>query len=109
MPGYALLSLAIAFEVAATLALKSAAGAERSWATHALALAGYGAAFTCLAHSLETLPVGVAYAVWAGVGTAGVALLAAWLFGETPQPAAWAGVALIVVGVGVLGTSLRSH
>jgi small multidrug resistance pump len=109
MPGFALLFLAIAFEVAATLALKSGAGSERPWAANVFALAGYGAAFACLARSLETLPVGVAYAIWAGIGTAGVALLAAWLFGETPPPAAWAGVALIVVGVGVLGASLPSH
>ena len=109
MTGLGLLFLAIVLEVAATLSLKLGAGAERSWGANAFALAGYAGAFACLARSLETLPVGLAYAVWAGVGTAGVALFAAWIFGETPPPAAWVGVALIVTGVGVLGATLPAH
>ncbi|HKJ23584.1 MAG TPA: multidrug efflux SMR transporter [Myxococcota bacterium] len=109
MPGLGLLFLAIVFEVAATLSLKSGSGGSHPWTAHALALVGYAAAFACLARSLETIPVGLAYAVWAGVGTAGVALLAAWLFGESPPPAAWLGVALIVTGVGVLSATLPTH
>jgi len=107
--GLALLSLAIAFEVAATLSLKASATPPRPWTAAALAFAGYAVAFLCLARSLETLPVGIAYALWAGIGTAGVAMLGMWIFGETPPPAAWLGVALIVAGVGVLGGSLPSH
>ena len=109
MRGLVLLSLAIAFEVAATLSLKAWADAPRPWPAAIPAFAGYAVAFLCLARSLETLPVGVAYAIWAGVGTAGVAMLAMWIFGETPPPAAWFGVALVVVGVSVLGASLPSH
>jgi len=107
--GLALLSLAIAFEVAATLSLKASAEASRSWTAALPAFAGYAVAFVCLARSLETLPVGIAYAIWAGVGTAGVAMLAMWIFGETPPPVAWLGVALVVVGVTVLCASLPSH
>ena len=109
MRGLALLSLAIAFEVAATLSLKASAGAPQPWTAAVPAFAGYAVAFVCLAHSLETLPVGIAYAIWSGVGTAGVAMLAMWIFGETPPPAAWLGIALVVVGVTVLGASMPSH
>jgi small multidrug resistance pump len=107
--GFHLLALAIAFEVSATLGLKAAASSERPWIPAALAIAGYAIAFFCLSRSLVSLPVGLAYAVWAGVGTVGVAVLGAYFFGENPPPAAWFGVALVVSGVVVLGASIPPH
>jgi small multidrug resistance pump len=106
--GPLLLAIAIGCEVAATLALKASAAHARPWLA-ALSVAGYAVAFSCLALSLRSLPVGLAYAVWAGVGTLGVALLGAWLFRESPPALAWLGVALVVGGVGLLGASLPSR
>lgn len=105
--GGLLLAIAIACEVAATLALKHAA--DGAAGGRAAAVVGYVAAFWCLARSLETLPVGLAYAVWAGTGTVGVAVLGALLFRETPPAAGWAGVALVVAGVALVGATLPSR
>ncbi len=77
MTHWVYLALAIVFEVFATTMLKVAAGAP-SWAPEARGRFGYGAAFVCLGFALRVLPVGVAYAIWSGVGTA----LVAWSDGR---------------------------
>ena len=48
------------------------------------------------------MPIGVAYAVWSGVGIALISLIGWWVHGQTLSPAALAGIALIVAGVLVL-------
>jgi small multidrug resistance pump len=99
-----MLAGAIVTEVVATLALRGAAGAFRPLPT--LIVAGaYLASFILMAYALRTLNVGVVYAIWSGVGTAGVTIAAAFLYGEHLNLAAVAGMALIVVGVVVLASS----
>jgi small multidrug resistance pump len=60
---------------------------------------GYAVSFVLLAKALKDIEVGVAYAVWSAVGTAAVAALGIWLFGESASlmKAVWIGV--IVIGV----------
>jgi small multidrug resistance pump len=101
------LALAIAAEVVATSALKAAAGFTRPLPS-VLVVLGYGIAFYCLSLSLKVVPVGVAYAIWSGVGTALIAVIG-WLWlGQTLDLAALIGLALIVAGVAVLQIFSRS-
>lgn len=85
-------------EVVWALALKSASGFARFWLS-ALALATAAASFAMLALALRTLPVGTAYAVWVGIGAAGVALAGILVLGEGASPARLLGLALILAGV----------
>jgi small multidrug resistance pump len=95
------LSIAIVAEVAATSALKSTEEFTRLWPS-VLVIAGYGTAFYFMTLSLRGLPVGIMYAIWAGVGIVLVALLG-WVFYRQPldMPAV-AGIALIIAGVVVI-------
>lgn len=82
---YGLLAAAIAAEVAGTTAMKYSEGFTRLWPSLGTVV-GYLIAFTLLAQTLKTLSVGTAYAIWAGVGTAAVALIGILFLGS---PAAW--------------------
>jgi small multidrug resistance pump len=96
--GYLFLAGAIGSEVLATSLLHRTAGFTRpGWTL--VCLAAYGVAFFLLAHVVKTVPVGVAYAVWSGVGTAAVVLIGATFFGQVPTAPTVLGVALIVGGV----------
>jgi small multidrug resistance pump len=103
-----LLALAIATEIAATVSLKASEGFTRLGPS-VVVVVGYVASFVLLARALKTIEVGVAYAIWSAAGTAAVALLGIWLFGEsaTLAKAFWIGV--IVVGVVGLQVSGASH
>jgi small multidrug resistance pump len=103
-----MLAGAIVVEVVATLALRGTSGTFRLLPT-LLVIGGYVASFTLMAFAMRTLNVGVVYAVWAGVGTAGVTTAAALLYGEHLNLAAVAGMALIVIGVVVLASSGATH
>ena len=98
MPAAVLLALAIAIEVAATVALRSSDGLTRL-VPSAITIAGYIIAFWLLALVLRSIPVSVAYAVWAGVGTAAVAIIGMTLLDEPAGLVKIASIALIIVGV----------
>jgi quaternary ammonium compound-resistance protein SugE len=92
------LVLAGCFEVGFALSLKASEGFTRLGPS--LAFAAFGAAsFGLLSWSLRSLPVGMAYAVWTGIGAAGTALLGMVLFGESRDAGRLAAIALIVAGV----------
>ncbi|MBB3174858.1 small multidrug resistance pump [Endobacter medicaginis] len=96
-----LLGLAIGAEVGATTALKLSAGFTRL-VPSAVTVLGYGVAFYCLALALRTIPTGIAYAVWSGVGIVLVAAIA-WIWqGQRLGVPALAGIALILAGVLVM-------
>ena len=99
-----LLAVAIAMEVAATCLLKTSNGLTRFWPSVGVVV-GYLAAFFLLALALKRLPVGPVYAVWAGLGTAATAIIGTWLYGDRLPTWGWIGVALIVIGVVLLGAS----
>ena len=102
------LGLAIAFEVFGTTMLKIAASAA-GWTAGAAVAVGYSASFVCLALALRVVPVGVAYAIWSGVGTALVALIGWTAFGQKLTLAGGAGIALIVLGVVIVQFNSTAH
>ncbi|MEV0181476.1 multidrug efflux SMR transporter [Streptomyces sp. NPDC050625] len=99
--GYLLLAGAIAAEVAATTAMKYSDGFSRLWPS-LLTAVGYVLSFALLAQTLKTVAIGTAYAIWAGVGTATIAVIGLMLFGEGLSVAKVAGIVLIIGGVVVL-------
>lgn len=101
------LSVAIVSEVIATSALKAADGFTRPLPS-LVVVAGYATAFWFLSLTLRTMPVGIAYAVWSGVGIALIALIGWLVFGQTLDAPALLGLALIVAGVVVLSVYSRS-
>ena len=101
MHPYAALGLAIVAEVIATSALKASAGFTRLWPSVIVVL-GYSAAFYGLSLTLQSLSVGVAYAIWSGLGIVLITLAAWWLYGQTIDTAGLVGMGLILAGVVVL-------
>lgn len=95
------LVLAIVAEVIATSALKASMGFTRPLPS-LVVVVGYGLAFYLLSLVLRTLPVGVAYAIWAGLGIVLVTLVGIVVFGEKPDLPAVVGISLIVAGVVML-------
>ena len=92
---------AILFEVLATCSLKASHGFTRVLPSLA-AMGGYTLAFYLLSLTLRHLPLGVAYAVWSGVGTATTAVIGIVLWNETLALAQLGGIGLILVGVMVI-------
>lgn len=100
------LALAIVAEVVATSALKATDGFTRLGPS-LVVVAGYGIAFFMLSLVLRTVPVGIAYAIWAGLGIVLVALVGVLVYGQRPDLPAMLGIGLIVTGVVVI--QLFSH
>ena len=93
-----LLFVAIVIEVISTALLSRAEGFTRpGWS--AVVLGGYGVSIWLLAIVVRTLPVSVAYAVWSGLGTAIVAVIAYFFLNEPMTPLKAASLTLIVAGV----------
>lgn len=107
MNAYLYLGVAIACEVVATTLLKASDGLSRLWPTLGT-VAGYAAAFFCLSLTLKSIPTGVAYAIWSGVGIVLISI-AGWLFfKQTLDAAAIAGMSLIAAGVVVINVFSKS-
>lgn len=101
---YAVLGLlfaAIAAEVAASAALPRTQG-FRDPAWTAFVIGGYAASIWLLAIVVRTMPVSTAYAIWAGLGTAAVAVIGALWLGESLDAMKVAALSMIVIGVVVL-------
>ena len=95
---WALLFLAGLLEVAWAVGLKYTDGFTRPWPTAATLVAMIGSV-VLLALAVRTLPLGTAYAVWTGIGTAGAVLLGIVLFQEPATLARLFFVGLIVAGI----------
>ena len=98
MPAYLYLALAIGSEVVGTLALRSTRGFT-TLVPSVIVIVSYVFAFYMLSLTLRTVPVGIAYAIWSGVGTAVIAVAGLVLFQEKLSTVAFVGIGLIVVGV----------
>ena len=101
MNAFVLLIIAIIAELCGTTAMKLSDGFTRFWPVTAL-IAGYGIAFWLMSIAIKTIPVGVAYAIWAGLGTAGIAIIGAVYFNEHLGAIRIFGICLIIAGVVVL-------
>ena len=93
-----ILVLAILSEVVGTVALKASEGFTRL-GPNALVVVGYGLTFYLLAQALRQIPLGVAYAIWSGLGTAGAVVAGILLWRESLSLAGVVGIVLIIVGV----------
>jgi small multidrug resistance pump len=98
---YLYLGIAIIGEVIATSALKATNHFSQPGPT-AIVAAGYACAFYSMSLALKTIPVGVAYAIWCGLGVVLVAVAGAVLYREVPDRPAMFGMALIIAGVVVI-------
>lgn len=93
-----LLGVAVAFEIAGAIGLRFSEGFTVMLPT-VVALAAFAVALYLVSRVMKTLPVSVAYPVWAGGGTAGVAIIGILVLGEELNAAKAIGVALVVLGV----------
>ncbi len=101
MNGWLFLAVAIGAEVAATTALRASNGFS-VLVPSAITVLGYITAFGMLSLALKTLDLGIAYAIWAGIGTAVVAVIGILAFGEPGSVTKSTGIAMIVAGVVLL-------
>ena len=95
------LALAIISEVIATSALKASSGFTHLWPS-VLVVVGYAIAFYMLSLVLETMNVGLAYAIWAGLGIVLVSIVGAVMYNQVPDLPAILGMGLIVTGVFII-------
>jgi small multidrug resistance pump len=101
------LSIAIVSEVIASSALRASDGFTRVGPTLALII-GYGISFYFLSLTLRTIPMGIAYAVWSGVGILLICLVGWLMFGQKLDWPAILGLTFIVAGVVILNVFSKS-
>lgn len=98
---YLFLMIAIVAEVIGTVALKASDGFTRLGPSM-VTIIGYAIAFYCLSLTLRSVPTGIAYAIWSGVGIVLISVVS-WLYhGQRLDFGAIAGMGLIVAGVAVI-------
>ena len=95
------LALAIGFEIISTSALKAAAGFTKPLPT-TVVLIGYASAFYCLSLALRTIPMGIAYAIWSGIGIVVISLVGLIVYRQRLDAAAIVGILLIIAGTLVI-------
>jgi len=98
---YFYLAIAIVAEVIATSALKASAEFTKLFPS-LLVVVGYGIAFYFLTLALRSIPIGISYAIWSGVGLVLVSLIGALLYKQVPDTPAIIGMGLIISGVVVI-------
>ncbi len=98
---YLYLALAIITEVIATNALKASAEFTKIIPSMVV-VAGYGVSFYCMTLILRTLPVGIMYALWSGLGIVLVTITGMIVYKEIPDTPAVVGMGLIIAGVVVI-------
>lgn len=105
--GYMYLAIAIISEVIGTLALK-ASDEFSNWMYSTICVVGYIVAFYFLSLVLRTIPVGIAYAIWAGMGIVLVASISVVVYKEIPDTPAIIGMVLIISGVVIMNVFSKS-
>lgn len=101
MSGYLFLGIAIAAEVIATTSMKALDGFNKPLPL-VLVVVGYGVSLWLLSLVVKTIPIGIAYAVWAGLGIVLVSIAALFLYQQKLDLPAIIGMSLIVGGVVVI-------
>jgi len=107
LSGYAYLVVAIVSEVIATSALKASHGFSRLLPT-AITCVGYGISFWFMSQAMKSIPVGLAYAIWSGVGIILITAIAWVLYRQRLDLPALAGMGLILAGVLVINLFSKS-
>ncbi|MBL8529984.1 MAG: quaternary ammonium compound efflux SMR transporter SugE [Burkholderiales bacterium] len=102
------LFLAGMLEIVWAIGLKYTEGFTRLWPS-VITIAVAWLSFYLLALAVKTIPVGTGYAIWTGIGAAGVAILGMILFGEPATIARFLFLALIIVGIVGLKLSAGAH
>lgn len=95
---YFILLIAIVFEVIATSALKSSEQFTRLWPS-VIAVIGYAMAFYFLSLTLKTLPIGIAYAIWSGLGIVLISGIGYLVYNQALDFPALIGIVFIIIGV----------
>tara|TARA_B100001142_G_C13787561_1_gene443617 strand:+ start:122 stop:454 length:333 start_codon:yes stop_codon:yes gene_type:complete len=103
MAKWTFLAMAIFSEVVATSSLKSTEGFT-NLIPSVIVLVGYSAAFYFLSLTLNEIPVGIAYAIWSGVGIVGIAIVAMIFHEQNLDAGAMIGMGLIILGIIVMRT-----
>lgn len=98
---WVLLVLAISSEVLGTVMLKASEGFSK-WTPVVGVVLGYALSFLFLGLALKDIGVGVAYAIWSGLGTIGIVIAGYVLFGEQLTIWGYVGIAVIIAGVIIL-------
>ena len=93
-----LLGLAVTFEIIGVLGLRFSGGFTL-WLPTGVAIAAFTLALYLVSRVMKKLPVSIAYPIWAGGGTAGVALLGVLALGEAVNAAKVLGIVLVMIGV----------
>jgi small multidrug resistance pump len=104
---YLTLAIAVIAEVIGTSALKSSAGFTRLLPS-LIVVVGYGAAFYFMSLSLRTMPVGIAYGIWSGLGIILISAIGWIAFGQKLDLPALIGLCLILSGLLVINLLSRS-
>ncbi|MBS0640957.1 MAG: multidrug efflux SMR transporter [Proteobacteria bacterium] len=107
MISYLYLGIAIIAEVCATSALKASENFTRLGPSVVVAV-GYGIAFVFLSLTMRTIPVGISYAIWSGVGIVLISAVGWIWFGQALDTPAIVGLGLIIAGVAVVNLFSRS-
>ncbi|MDF1801402.1 SMR family transporter [Thalassovita sp.] len=98
---YLILFLAIAAETIGTTALQASQQFTRLWPS-VLVVIAYGVSFWLLSLTLKTMPVGIVYAIWSGLGIVLIALIGLTVFGQRLDLPAILGMGLILTGILVI-------
>ncbi|WP_373999572.1 multidrug efflux SMR transporter [Bdellovibrio bacteriovorus] len=101
---YLYLAAAIVFEVLGTITMKYSVGFTKVLPV-ILTIVCHGICFVALAVALKSLPISIVYAIWAGVGTAMMALVGLWMFNEPLPIQKVLATSLIILGVVMLNFS----
>lgn len=107
---YLYLLLAIAFEILGTSSLQESQQFTK-WKPSILVVVGFGLAFFFLSASLKYLPLGIVYALWAGIGIVAISLISVFRFKQSLDLPAVIGILLIVIGVVIiqLFSKVKTH
>ncbi len=98
---YIMLFFAIVTETIGTTALQASAQFTKFWPS-VIVVVSYGASFYLMAIALKVIPVGIAYAIWSGVGIVMIAAIGAAVFGQKLDFPAILGMGFILVGILVI-------
>ena len=107
MNGAIYLAIAIVGEVIATSFLRASAGFTQLVPT-LVVVVGYGVTFYFFSLALQTIPVGIGYAIWSGVGIVLISIIAYFVYGQVLDLPALIGIGLILDGVLVINLFSQS-